>query len=133
MPAITLPIFAGAGLNAKLRNEQAQLDSAIANYNKTVYKAISETFEQLANHRNSMVQVAQQARVLQSNNRLAQLAQERFAQGITPQMELLIARSSALREQDNLLAQIAARRVQEAKLAVNLGVRLRAPAAAKPE
>jgi NodT family efflux transporter outer membrane factor (OMF) lipoprotein len=132
-PAITLPIFAGAGLNAKLRNEQAQLDSAIANYNKTVYKAISETFEQLANHRNSMVQVAQQARVLQSNNRLAQLAQERFAQGITPQMELLIARSSALREQDNLLAQIAARRVQEAKLAVNLGVRLRVPAAAKPE
>lgn len=120
-PAITLPIFSGAGLNANLRSKQAQLDSAIANYNQTVYKAINDAAEQLVNHRNSGLQIAAQQRISDDNNKLAQLAAARFAQGITPQMESLMARSNALREQDALQAAYATRRMQEARLAVSLG------------
>lgn len=120
-PAITLPIFSGAGLNANLRSKQAQLDTAIASYNQTVYKAINDAAEQLANYRNSNAQITAQQRIADDNSKLANLASARFAQGITPQMESLMARSSALREQDALQAAYANRRMQEARLAVSLG------------
>lgn len=120
-PALTLPIFSAAGLNANLRSKQAQLDSAIANYNETVYKAINDAAEQLASYRNSGSQIVQQQRLADDNAKLTSLAQARFAQGITPQMESLMARSSALREQDALQAAYATRRMQEARLVVSLG------------
>ncbi|MGL4766889.1 MAG: efflux transporter outer membrane subunit [Formosimonas sp.] len=120
-PALTLPIFSGAGLNANLRNKQAQLDSAIASYNQTVYKAINEAAEQLAQYRNSAIQITQQQRIHANAQKLAQLSAARFAQGVTPQMDSLIAKSVALREQDALQTAYAQRRVQEARLAVSLG------------
>jgi outer membrane protein TolC len=120
-PALTLPIFSAVGLNANLRIKQVQLDSAIANYNETVYKAINDAAEQLASYRNRGSQIVQQQRLVDDNAKLTSLAQARFAQGITPQMESLMARSSALREQDALQAAYAARRIQEARLAVSLG------------
>ncbi|TDR32530.1 NodT family efflux transporter outer membrane factor (OMF) lipoprotein [Hydromonas duriensis] len=120
-PAITLPIFSGAALNAKLRNQQAVLDSTIAQYNQTVYQAISDAGQQLASYRNTATQITQQIRLVNDNEHLAQLSQSRYAQGIAPQMESLVAQASVLSAQDTLIAQYAARRAQEAKLAVSLG------------
>lgn len=120
-PAITLPIFSGVALNAKLRSQQANLDSAIAQYNQTVYQAVSDAGQQLASYRNSGVQIAQQQRLLNNAERLASQAQARFTQGITPQMETLVTQVGILSAKDALLSDYASRRAQEAKLAVSLG------------
>lgn len=120
-PAITLPIFSGVALNSKLRSQQASLDSAIAQYNQTVYQAVSDAGQQLASYRNSGVQIAQQQRLVNNAERLASQARSRYTQGITPQMESLIAQVSVLSAKDALLSNFASRRAQEAKLAVSLG------------
>ena len=120
-PAISLPIFSGAALNSNLRMKQATLDSTIAQYNQTVYQAISDAHQQLASHRESGVRLNQQQRILASQSKLSQLANERYRQGISAQMEYLMMQSAQLREHDSLEAAYAARRVQEAKLATSLG------------
>lgn len=120
-PAISLPIFSGAALNSNLRMKQASLDSTIAQYNQTVYQAISDAHQQLASHRESGGRINQQQRILNSQSKLTQLANERYRQGISPQMEYLLMQSAQLRERDSLEAAYTARRVQEAKLATSLG------------
>ncbi len=121
-PAITLPLFSSVQLNAKLRIQQAQLDTAIAQYNKTVYEAISDTAQQLAQHRQSQTQVSQQARIVKNQQKLAELARQRYQVGMSPQMEMLGLQAAALSAQDALYANYAARRLQEARLANSLGI-----------
>lgn len=120
-PAITLPIFSGASLNANLRNQQAKLDETIAYYNQTVYQAIKDVTEQLANQRNSTEQITQHQRLAHNLKRLSDLSLARYQQGIVPQMETLSAQSNALSQDDALQAAYATRRIQEARLAVSLG------------
>ena len=50
-----------------LRIQQAQLDTAIAQYNKTVFEAISDAAQQLAQHRQMQAQVSQQARIVKTS------------------------------------------------------------------
>lgn len=121
-PAITLPLFSSVQLNAKLRIQQAQLDTAIAQYNKTVFEAISDAAQQLAQHRQTQAQVSQQARIVKNQQKLADLARQRYQAGMTPQMETLGLQAAALSAQDALYANYAARRLQEARLANSLGI-----------
>ena len=121
-PAITLPLFSSVQLNAKLRIQQAQLDTAIAQYNKTVYEAISDAAQQIAQHRQSQTQINQQQRIVKNQQKLLDLAQQRYRSGMTPQMENLMLQAATLREQDTLYANYAARRLQEARLANSLGI-----------
>ena len=120
--AITLPLFSSVQLNAKLRIQQAQLDTAIAQYNKTVFEAISDAAQQLAQHRQTQAQVSQQARIVKNQQKLADLARQRYQAGMTPQMETLGLQAAALSAQDALYANYAARRLQEARLANSLGI-----------
>ena len=101
--------------------KQATLDASIAQYNQTVYQALSDAYQQLASHRESDVRLAQQQRILNSQAKLASLANARYKQGISPQMDALMTMSAELRERDNLEAAYAARRTAEAKLAASLG------------
>ncbi len=121
-PAITLPLFSSVQLNAKLRIQQAQLDTAIAQYNKTVFEAISDAAQQLAQQRQTQAQVSQQARIVKNQQKLADLARQRYQAGMTPQMETLGLQAAALSAQDALYANYAARRLQEARLANSLGI-----------
>ena len=121
-PAITLPLFSSVQLNAKLRIQQAQLDAAITQYNKTVYEAISDAAQQLAQHRQTHTQVNQQSRIVKDQQKLAELARQRYQVGMSPQMETLGLQAAALSAQDTLYANYAARRLQEARLANSLGI-----------
>ena len=121
-PAITLPLFSSVQLNAKLRIQQAQLDTAIAQYNKTVFEGVSDAAQQLAQHRQTQAQVSQQARIVKDQQKLAELARQRYQVGMTPQMETLGLQAAALSAQDALYANYAARRLQEARLANSLGI-----------
>ena len=121
-PAITLPLFSSVQLNAKLRIQQAQLDAAVTQYNKTVYEAISDAAQQLAQHRQTHTQVNQQSRIVKDQQKLAELARQRYQVGMSPQMETLGLQAAALSAQDALYANYAARRLQEARLANSLGI-----------
>ena len=121
-PAITLPLFSSVQLNAKLRIQQAQLDTAIAQYNKTVYEAISDAAQQLAQQRQAQAQVSQQARITKDQQKLAGLALQRYHIGMSPQMEALALQAAALSAEDALYANYATRRLQEARLANSLGI-----------
>ena len=121
-PAITLPLFSSVQLNAKLRIQQAQLDAAVTQYNKTVYEAISDAAQQLAQHRQTHTQVNQQSRIVKDQQKLAELARQRYQVGMSPQMETLGLQAAALSAQDTLYANYAARRLQEARLANSLGI-----------
>ncbi len=121
-PAITLPLFSSVQLNAKLRIQQAQLDTAIAQYNKTVFEAISDAAQQLAQQRQAQAMVSQQARIAKNQQRLAELARQRYSVGMSPQMETLALQAAAYSAQDALYANYATRRLQEARLAYSLGI-----------
>ena len=121
-PAITLPLFSSVQLNAKLRIQQAQLDTAIAQYNKTVLEGISDAAQQLAQQRQTQAQVSQQARIVKNQQKLADLARQRYHVGMSPQMEALALQAAAYSAQDALYASYAARRLQEARLAYSLGI-----------
>lgn len=120
-PAITLPIFSGVSLNAKLRNQQAKLDESIAFYNQTVHQAIKDVTEQLANQRNSNAQIIQHQRLANDAKSLSNLSLSRYQQGLTPQMESLSTQSNSLSQEDALQVAYANRRIHEARLAVSLG------------
>lgn len=121
-PAITLPIFNTPVLNAKLRHQQAQLDTVVAQYNQAVFQAVSDAHQQLTNYRQANTYLTQQSRIVSNYQRLLGLAQQRFRAGIAPQMEMLMLQSAALREQDNKVMAQAMRRAQEARLISSLGL-----------
>jgi outer membrane protein TolC len=121
-PAITLPIFNTIQLNAKLRQQQAQLDNTIAQYNQTVFQAVSDAHQQLAQYRQSQAYLTAQARIVKDNQTLTDLSAQRYRAGMTPQMESLMYQTATLREQDALIMGYAMRRAQEARLASSLGM-----------
>ena len=120
-PAISLPIFNTIQLNAKLRQQQAQLDNTIAQYNQTVFQAVSDAHQQLAQYRQAQAYLTAQARIVKDSQTLTDLSAQRYRAGMSPQMESLMYQTATLREQDALVMGYAMRRAQEARLASSLG------------
>ena len=120
-PAISLPIFNTIQLNAKLRQQQAQLDNTIAQYNQTVFQAVSDAHQQLAQYRQAQAYLTAQARIVKDSQTLTDLSAQRYRAGMSPQMESLMYQAATLREQDALVMGYAMRRAQEARLASSLG------------
>lgn len=121
-PAITLPIFNTIQLNAQLRQQQAQLNNTIAQYNKTVFDAVSDASQQLAQYRQAKAYLAQQERMVDDQQKLTALSEQRYRAGMAPQMESLSLKTAVLRERDALASGYAMRRAQEARLASSLGI-----------
>ena len=120
-PAISLPIFNTIQLNAKLRQQQAQLDNTVAQYNQTVFQAVSDAHQQLAQYRQAQAYLTAQARIVKDSQTLTDLSAQRYRAGMSPQMESLMYQTATLREQDALVMGYAMRRAQEARLASSLG------------
>jgi outer membrane protein TolC len=116
-----LPIFNTIQLNAKLRQQQAQLDNTVAQYNQTVFQAVSDAHQQLAQYRQAQAYLTAQARIVKDNQTLTDLSAQRYRAGMSPQMESLMYQTATLREQDALVMGYAMRRAQEARLASSLG------------
>ena len=120
-PAISLPIFNTIQLNAKLRQQQAQLDNTIAQYNQTVFQAVSDAHQQLAQYRQAQAYLTAPARIVNDSQTLTDLSAQRYQAGMSQQMESLMYQAATLREQDALVMGYAMRRAQEARLASSLG------------
>lgn len=100
-PALHLPIFNSGLLQANFRASQAQLDSAVAQYNSTVLTAARDvstealTAEQLQARRN------EKTTQIQANERLVAAAQARARQGVRDVREGLGAQAQLLQQRDD--------------------------------
>lgn len=99
-PSISLPIFSGGRLKAQLEASQAQLDIAIANYNRTVVQAAQDTarqvhtLQQLANAR------TQQERELADSRSQLRRVEERRARGLDDDRAYLNAQMQLDQQRD---------------------------------
>jgi len=88
-PALRLPIFDGKRLRAQLRGRQADLDSAIAQYNGVVLAAVKEAGDAIASAQSLQRQQQLQAESLAKTERAYDFAVQRYQAGLTGQVIVL--------------------------------------------
>lgn len=81
-PSISLPIFSGGRLKAQLEVSQAQLDTAVANYNRTVVQAAHDVAQQVLTRQQLDAQRAQQDRELADSTSQLRRAGQRRDEGV---------------------------------------------------
>jgi multidrug efflux system outer membrane protein len=99
-PALHLPIFNGGALKANYGHSKAELDAAIAQYDRTVVGAAREVASQaLGAEQIAAQRHAQQARLDADRNLLAS-ARARLRQGVRDGRESLLAEAQLLQQRD---------------------------------
>lgn len=88
-PALRLPIFDGKRLRAQLRGKQADLDTAIAQYNGVVLDAVKEAGDAVASVQSLERQQRLQAESLSKAERAYDFAVQRYQAGLTGQVVVL--------------------------------------------
>ncbi|MEG3002009.1 MAG: efflux transporter outer membrane subunit [Comamonas sp.] len=88
-PALRLPIFDGKRLRAQLRGKQADLDSAIAQYNGVVLDAVKGAGDAMASMQSLERQQQLQAESLAKAERAYDFAVQRYQAGLTGQVVVL--------------------------------------------
>lgn len=81
-PSISLPIFSGGRLKAQLAVSQAQLDTAVANYNRTVVQAAHDVAQQVLTKQQLEAQRTEQDRELADSTSQLRRAGQRRDEGI---------------------------------------------------
>ena len=98
-PAIRLPLFEGGRLRAQLRGREAELDAAIAQYNRALLDAVREAGDAVASLQSVDRQHPLQAQALASAHTARQLAEERFKAGIGNFLTVLGTETQVLSQQ----------------------------------
>lgn len=80
--SMSLPIFSGGRLKAQLETQQAELDSAVASYNRTVVQAAHDVAEQIATMQQLQAEQTQVERQLADVDAQNQRADHRRRQGL---------------------------------------------------
>jgi multidrug efflux system outer membrane protein len=80
--SMSLPIFSGGRLKAQLETRQAELDSAVASYNRTVVQAAHDVAEQIATMQQLQAEQTQVERQLADVGAQNQRADHRRRQGL---------------------------------------------------
>ncbi|MGO8765296.1 MAG: efflux transporter outer membrane subunit [Limisphaerales bacterium] len=103
-PSLSLPIFAGGRNRANYHRAQAAHEEAVANYRQQVLVAFGDVENSLADIRHLADQAAAQERAVNSSQRAADLATDRYRSGIVSYIEVVDADRDALSaESDNAL------------------------------
>ncbi|MFT4241574.1 MAG: efflux transporter outer membrane subunit [Acidovorax sp.] len=95
-PALRLPLFDGGRLRAQLGGRQAELDTAIAQYNGAVLDAVKEAGDAMASVQSLTRQQALQDEAAASAERAYRFAQERYRAGLGTYLIVLGAESQVL-------------------------------------
>lgn len=103
-PAISLPLFERGRIRARLRGDVAELDLAIAQYNKTVDQAFVDVIQQLTSINKTDSLIEQQQRAATTASRIGQIVATRHQRGISSEQTHLQTRLSTLGERQRLLA-----------------------------
>lgn len=85
-PAISLPLFDGGALRAKLRNQYALYEEAVANYNNTLNNALTDVASQVTNIRSIDKQLRVQTEALYSAKQAYDLAKYQYRVGLASQL-----------------------------------------------
>ena len=88
-PALRLPLFDGKRLRAQLRGKQADLDTAIAQYNGTVLDAVKQAGDAIASVQSLQRQQALQTESLAKAERAYDFAVQRYQAGLGSQITVL--------------------------------------------
>jgi len=113
-PAVHLPLFDAGRLRAQYRGASAEIDDAVASYNRSVLLAVRETSDQLSLVEALNAQIVQQQRSLEDAQSAYRLAEERYQAGLSSYLTVLITETallSARREHVALLSEQAIARV----------------------
>ncbi|MDR3417950.1 MAG: efflux transporter outer membrane subunit [Nevskia sp.] len=120
-PAISLPVFAGGTLNANLKGQMAQYDSAVASYNQTLNGALADVANQITSLRASDLQMQSQTQALQESRRTFDLVRQRHDAGLASDQMLANAQIALLAVQQRSADLDARRRGLQIALIKSLG------------
>ncbi len=120
-PAIHLPIFDAGALRAQLKGRYAEFDLAVANYNQTLIGALTDVATQLAQIRTIDAQLVDALRAEQNSRLARDLALAQYRQGLTTQLTVLNAETSALARTQAVAQLRMTRRDRQIALAASLG------------
>jgi NodT family efflux transporter outer membrane factor (OMF) lipoprotein len=95
-PALRLPLFDGKRLRAQLRGTQADLDTAIAQYNGVVLDAVKEAGDAVASVQSLARQQQLQAESLDKAERAYDFAVQRYKAGLASQVTVLNTESQVI-------------------------------------
>jgi len=113
-PAIHLPIFDAGKLRADYAGATAELDEAVADYNASVVSAVKQTADAVTQLRSLEDQAGQQRAALAASQDSFRLAQSRYRNGLSPQLNVLDAQNillQARRQQASIASDLASQRV----------------------
>lgn len=120
-PAVTLPVFNGGALNARLDSRRAERDLAIADYNQTVLTAVRETADAMASITALQKQQTDQAASLRAITSAYDIAVQRYQSGLGNFLQVLLAQNE-VQKQAILATDMRARAYKlDAQLATALG------------
>ena len=120
-PVISLPIFDGGRLRANLKGQYAAYESAVANYDSTLNKALGDIADRMSSIRSADKQMVSQRVAQDAAQRAYDLAIDRYKAGLTPQLTVLAAESSLLAQEQARVNIESARRDQQIGLIKALG------------
>ncbi|MEM5428779.1 efflux transporter outer membrane subunit [Cupriavidus oxalaticus] len=120
-PAIHLPIFDGGALRAQLKGRYAEFDFAVANYNETLVNALTDVATQLSDIRAIDTQIGNAVRTDTAAQRALTLALAQYKAGLTTQLTVLNAQTTALASSQVLANLRMTRRDRQIALAAALG------------
>ncbi|GMG93452.1 efflux transporter outer membrane subunit [Cupriavidus metallidurans] len=120
-PAIHLPIFDGGALRAQLKGRYADFDFAVANYNDTLIQALTDVATQLSDIRSVNAQIINAVRADEAAQRALKLAMAQYRAGLTTQLTVLNAQTTALASSQTVTTLRMQRRDRQIALAAALG------------
>ena len=106
-PAIRLPVFSAANLQAGLRGRRADYDVAVERYNELVIEAVREVADQVQTRRAIDTERGEREKARAATDRAYRVAQDRYRAGLANYLEVLDAEAplfSLQRAESDLLA-----------------------------
>jgi NodT family efflux transporter outer membrane factor (OMF) lipoprotein len=120
-PAVHLPIFDAGKLRADYAGATATLDVAVADYNGAVLDAVKQTADAMTQVQDLAARRAEQQNTLAAASRAFDLAQERYREGLSPQLPVLITEASLLQARQQMAELIAEGATQRVTLLLSAG------------
>ncbi|WP_150698259.1 efflux transporter outer membrane subunit [Pandoraea terrae] len=120
-PAISLPIFDGGRLRANLKGQYAAYEAAVANYDATLNKALTDIADRVSSIRANDKQLVSQRVAQDAAQHAYDLAVQRYRAGLVPQLLVLNTESALLTQETTRVNLEGARRDQQIGLIKALG------------
>ncbi|MBL8288672.1 MAG: efflux transporter outer membrane subunit [Rubrivivax sp.] len=121
LAAVDWPLYDGGRVRAQVRSQEAAFDEARANHRAAVLAALKEVEDALVALRTAREQQAGQQLAAESARRAAQLAEQRYAAGLSDITGVLLAQRTLLAAEDALAGTAASVLTQHVRLYKALG------------